>query len=136
MTTSLGLCEGVYCSGLFRENEDLAFDSLGGMESWFNSRLFAHNPKLTLQGCELVLCHSDIAPRNLFVAGRRVSLPPLLGLCRLLSELFESCAQYIEGKDGAFNPLLLNSMNRLPDHEMAQKEPFLWAWRNIQKYSL
>lgn len=30
-----------YRGFLFPETEDLAFDSLGRMEEWFNSRLFA-----------------------------------------------------------------------------------------------
>ena len=39
-----GACRGI----LFPETEDLVFDSLGRMEEWFNSRLFAHNPSLDL----------------------------------------------------------------------------------------
>lgn len=35
-----------------------------------------------------------------------------------------------DGKGGNFNSLLLESA--LPDHEMAQKEAVLCAWRNIQ----
>lgn len=131
------LCGGACRGLLFPDTEDLVFDSLDAMEKWFNSRLFANNPKLTFQGCELVFCHLDIAPRNiLWLEDGSLCLidwasagyyPRLLGFC----------AQWcIEGKDGAFNSLLLNSMNRLPDRETAQKEPFLYAWRNIQKYSL
>ncbi|KAF3399975.1 hypothetical protein F1880_008435 [Penicillium rolfsii] len=37
-----GTCRGL----LFPETKDLVFDSLDEMEKWFNSRLFAHNPKL------------------------------------------------------------------------------------------
>lgn len=47
-----GSLSGGFCRGLlFPEAEDLAFDSLDGIEKWFNCRLFAHNPKLDLQGC-------------------------------------------------------------------------------------
>ncbi|KAJ5586713.1 kinase-like protein [Penicillium hispanicum] len=131
------LCGG-FCRGLlFPDTEDLVFDSLDKMEKWFNSRLFAHNPKLTFQDCDLVLCHLDIAPRNIlwqedgslcFIDWASAGFYP---------RLFEFCAQWIiEGKDGTFNSILLNSMNILPDHEMAQKEPLLCAWRNIQKYPL
>lgn len=61
-----GSLSGGFCRGLlFPETEDLVFDSLDGMEKWFNSRLFAHNLKLTLQGCELVFCHLDICGRKI-----------------------------------------------------------------------
>ncbi|KAJ5253820.1 hypothetical protein N7524_011000 [Penicillium chrysogenum] len=39
-----------------------------------------------------------------------------------------------DGKDGTFNSLLLESVDPLSDHEMAQKEAILCAWGNIQKY--
>lgn len=55
--------------------EELVFNSLGGMEKWFNSRLFAHNLKLTLRGHELVLCHLDIAPLEHLVVRRWVTVP-------------------------------------------------------------
>lgn len=128
-----GVCQGV----LFPENETLAFDSVEGMEKWFNSRLFAHNPKLSLQGCEIVLCHLDIAPRNILWQEDG-------SLCLLdwasagyFPRLFEFCVQWIvDGKDGCFNSVLLSSMNPLSDQEMTQKEPMLYAWRNIQKHPL
>ncbi|KAJ5812927.1 kinase-like protein [Penicillium robsamsonii] len=128
-----GACRGL----LFPETEDLVFDTLDQMEKWFNSRLFAHNPTLTLQGCELVLCHLDIAPRNMLWQEDG-------SLCLLdwasagfYPRLFEFCMQWIfDGKDGSFNSLLLESMNPLSDHEMAQKDAILCAWRNIQKYPL
>lgn len=62
------LCGGFSRGLLFPDTEDIRFDSLDGMDRWFNSRLFAHNPRLSLQGCELVLCYLgtvDTAPRNI-----------------------------------------------------------------------
>ncbi|KIW11717.1 hypothetical protein PV08_11019 [Exophiala spinifera] len=107
------------------------------MEKWFNSRLFEHNPKLSLRNCKLVLCHLDIAPRNLLWQedGSLCLLDwASAGYC---PRLFEFCAQWIiEGKDGSFNSILLNSMNPLSDIELGQKEAILCFWRNIQKYSL
>ena len=136
-STPGSLCGG-FCHGLlFPETEDLAFNSLDGMEKWFNSRLFAHNPKLTLQGCELVLCHLDIAPRNILWQEDGSLCLIDWASAGYYPRLFEFCAQWIiEGKDGTFNSLILESMNPLPDQEIAQKESFLSAWRNIQKYPL
>lgn len=107
------------------------------MEKWFNSRLFEHNPKLNLHGRELVLCHLNIAPRNILWQENGSFCLIDWASAGYYPRLFEFCAQWIiEGKDGHFNSLLLKSMNSLPDQEMAQKEAILCAWRNIQKYPL
>lgn len=133
------LCGGGSCHGLlFPDNEDLVSSSLDAMEKWFNSRLFAHNPKLTLRGCELVLCHLDIAPRNLLWQEDGSLCLVDWASAGYYPRLFEFCAQWIiKGKDGAFNSMLLEYMNvnPLPDHEIAQ-ESLLCAWGNIQKYAL
>ncbi|KAF3391939.1 hypothetical protein DPV78_010612 [Talaromyces pinophilus] len=116
---SRGPCRGL----LFPETEDLMFDNTDEMEKWFNSRLFEHNPKLTLQGCELVLCHLDIAPRNILWQEDGSFCLIDWSSAGYYPRLFEFCAQWvIEGKDGDFNSLLLKSMNPLSHPEMAQKK--------------
>lgn len=128
-----GACHGL----LFPETEELVFDSLDGMEKWFNSRLFAHNPKLTLQDQELVLCHLDIAPRNLLWQDDGSLCLIDWASAGFYPRLFEFCVQWVlDGKDGNFNSLLLQMMNPLSEQEMEQKDPILCAWRNIQKYPL
>ncbi|KAL1881074.1 hypothetical protein Plec18167_003616 [Paecilomyces lecythidis] len=131
------LCRG-FCRGLlFPETEDLIFDSLDDMEKWFNSRLLEHNPKLSLQGCELVLCHLDIAPRNILWQDDGSLCLVDWESAGYYPRLFEFCSQWIiEDKDGSFNRLLLDSMRPLSDQESTQKEAMLCAWRNIQKYPL
>lgn len=56
-----GPCHGL----LWPETQDLTFRSLEKMEAWFNSRLFPGEGKVSFQNCDLVLCHLDIAPRNI-----------------------------------------------------------------------
>lgn len=131
------LCGGFSRGLLFPDTEDLVFDSLDEMEKWFNSRLLAHNPKLTFQDCKLVLCHLDIAPRNILWQEDGSLCLIDWASAGYYPRLFEFCMQWIiEGRDGSFNSLLLNSMDPLPDQEMAQKEPILCAWSNIQKHPL
>lgn len=127
------LCGG-FCRGLlFPETEDLVFDSMNGMEEWFNSRLFAHNPNLTLQGCEFVFCHFDIAPRNILWQEDGSLCLVDWASSGYYPRLFEFCSQWIiEGKYGSFSSLLLSSKKPLSDQGMAQKEVILCAWRNIQ----
>lgn len=131
------LCGG-FCRGLlFPETEDLIFDSLDNMERWFNSRLFEHDPKLSFQGSKLVLCHLDVASRNILW---QEDGPPCIidwASAGYYPRLFEFCAQWvIEGKDGIYNSRLLSSMKPLSNREIAQKDAFLCSWRNIQKYPL
>ena len=47
---------------------------LRDMEIWFNRRLSKQEPKLVLDRCNLVLCHLDIAPRNLLLLQGRFPL--------------------------------------------------------------
>lgn len=136
-TTPGSLCGGPSRGLLFPETEDLVFDSTDGMEKWFNSRLLPHNPKLTLQGRELLLCHLDIAPRNiLWQDGGSFCLIDWAS-AGYYPRLFEFCSQWIiEGKDGGFNSLLLRSVDPLPDQAMAQKEAMIVCLEKYSEYSL
>lgn len=128
---------GVSRGILFDEYRDVNFGSLDGMDEWFNSRLRANNPKLTLKGCELVLCHLDIAPRNVMWLEDGTLCLIDWASAGFYPRLFEFCTQWImQGKDGDFNSKILSLMEPLPDHELAQKDGFLCAWGNIQRYSL
>ncbi|KAJ5919115.1 kinase-like protein [Penicillium verhagenii] len=100
-----GSLYGSTCRGLlFPETEDVVFDSLDGMEKWFNTRLFPHNPKLTLRDSELVLCHLDIAPRNLLWQEDGSLCLIDWASAGFYPRLFEFCMQWIfDGKDGNFN---------------------------------
>lgn len=122
---------------LVPDTEDFAFNSLEAMEKWFNSRLFPHEPKMSLKGYELVLCHLDIAPRN--TPWREDGCICLVDWASadFYPRLFEFCTQWIiQGKEDKFNKLILDSMESLLEHELAQAEPVLRAWRNFQKYYL
>lgn len=131
------LCGGICRGLLFPDTEDLQFDTLDEMEKWFNSRLFPHDPKLTIRGFELVLCHLDIAPRNILWQDDGSFYLIDWASAGYYPRLFQFCAQWvIEGKDGKFNSLLLNSMEPLSQEEVEQKEAILRAWSNIQKSPL
>lgn len=130
------LSGGSPCGLLFSETE-ITFSSIEVMEEWFNSRLSAQDPKISLQGCELVLCHLDIAPRNILWQEDGSLCLVDWASAGYYPRIFEFCAQWIiEGKEGKFNKLLLDSMESLSDRELAQKVSILRAWRNSQKYSL
>ncbi|KAK2799004.1 hypothetical protein FQN50_008631 [Emmonsiellopsis sp. PD_5] len=126
------------CSGLlWPDTEDLTFENREKMEAWFNSRLFPGQGTTSFRNCDLVLCHLDIAPRNIIWQPDGTICLVDWESAGFYPRLFEFWAQWnIEGKDGAFNTLLLKSMKPLPDHESVQKWPICRVWYNTQKYAL
>jgi Phosphotransferase enzyme family len=107
------------------------------MEMWFNSRLLPLDPSLSFQGCELVLCHLEIAPRNiLWTPGDVICLLDWAS-AGYYSRIFEFCAKsIILAKEGKSSQLVLNSMASLSVRESAQAESVLRAWGIFQKYYL
>jgi Ser/Thr protein kinase RdoA (MazF antagonist) len=112
-----------YCRGLlFPDMEDLQFDNVDDLESWFNTRIRRDDCTIHLRECELILCHLDVAPCNIF--WQRDGSICLLNWASAgyYPRLFEFASQWIiEGLDHNFNRLLLEAMDPLPDHEMCQK---------------
>ncbi|KAH8674407.1 kinase-like domain-containing protein [Tricladium varicosporioides] len=59
---------GVSCGILWSEHSEEPFlHTVKDMENWFNMRLKKQDPKLIFGTSELVLCHLDIAPRNILL---------------------------------------------------------------------
>lgn len=126
------------CAGLLWPDaeEPSTFESKQEMETWFNNRLFPGEGSMTFEHSDLVLCHLDIAPRNII-------WKPDGEICLLDWEsagfyprLFEFWPLWNLGeKEGVFNGMLLNSMRPLPEYESNQKWPICRVWYNTQKYS-
>ncbi|CAG8050980.1 unnamed protein product [Penicillium olsonii] len=128
-----GPCRGI----LFPETEDLLFDNLDHMERWFNSRLLPSDPNISFQGCDLVFCHLDLAPRNILLQKDGTICLVDWASAGYYPRLFEFSAQWIfEGRNDSFNPPLMDLVIPLSAIEMASKDSFLRAWRNIQRYAL
>ena len=130
------LASGIPRGILWPENEDLSLKTVQDVERHFNSRL-CDDKKLDLTGHPLVLCHLDIAPRNI--------IWPDNGSLYLLDwesagfypRFFEVCSQRINlGKNGDFQRLLLESIGRLTEEEDAQADLILRAFSNGQKFYL
>lgn len=129
---------GPPCGLLFFPDEgEVPFTDVKDLEQWWNSRLLPGESAAKLQGLELVLCHLDVAPRN--VLWREGEAPCLIDWASAgyYPRAFEFCAQLIvEGKDGRFNRLLLDAMTKLECVESEQIAPVLQAWSNMQRYRL
>jgi hypothetical protein len=134
----LGTLGGGPCGGvIFPDTEEYTFQSIEEMQNFFNKRLFPHNPKLDLEGSQLVLCHMDVAPRNMIFRDDG-------SICFIdwaWAGFYPRCLEYanlkfIEGRDGRFTTLLLEAMTTLPEHEEAQCVAFIIARGNSMRYHL
>ncbi|MCJ1345566.1 hypothetical protein MMC31_003773 [Peltigera leucophlebia] len=127
---------GPPCGLLFFPDEgEVPFTDVKDLEQWWNCRLLFKESAAKLQGLEQVLCHLDVAPRN--VLWKDDEAPCLLDWASAgyYPRVFEFCAQLIvEGKDARFNRLLLDAMTKLECVESEQIAPVLQAWSNMQRY--
>lgn len=124
---------------LWPETNDLIINSVSDIEDWFNSRLFPAQGlgQITLQHCELVLCHLDICPRNIIWQDDGTVYFLDWASAGFYPRLLEFVSQWIvEGKDEAFHTMLLQAMAPLSEVDMEQKAPICQALYNNQKYSL
>ena len=122
---------------LWPDDQEIYLKSMDEIERFFNSRLRKGSPNLALEQNHAVLCHLDIAPRNILWLEDGT-------LCLLDWECagyyprcFEICVQRIvSGKDGAFNEILLGDIPDLTQEEEAQVRLMMEAFSNSQKYHL
>lgn len=123
-------------SSFHEKGKSLSWTSRELEQSW-NRRLLSGEPTAKLQGLELVLCHLDVAPRNILWREGQASCLIDWASAGFYPRLFEFCAQLIvEGKDRRFNRLLLDAMTDLERIEAKQLAPVLQAWSNTQRYHL
>ncbi len=132
------LHHGPPCGLIFFPDEgDVPFTNAKDLEQWWNCRLLPGESATKLQGLELVLCHLDVAPRNILWKDGEVPCLVDWASAGYYPRVFEFCTQLIvEGKDGRFNRLLLEAMTKLECVESEQIGPVLQAWSNMQRYRL
>lgn len=122
-----GICRGLIWH---EDEEEVRFDDIAQMEAWFNSRLFPGQSKVSFKGCDLVLCHLDVAPRNIiWEPDGRICLVDwrTAGFFPRVCEFWSHWT--ILAKEGKLSTILQESMRPLPEHENAQ------YWPMCQVYS-
>ncbi|KAL9127499.1 MAG: hypothetical protein Q9175_007718 [Cornicularia normoerica] len=124
--------------GLFwPENEDLSFKNITDVERYFNSRLAKGGPQLDFGQCSVVLCHLDVAPRNILWQEDGTIFLLDWESAGFYPRVLEVCAQrIILGKDGDFNRILLDHMADLTEEEEVQAKLIMQAYSNGQRYHL
>ena len=128
-----GIPRGLY----WPENEELSFKSMSDLERYFNSRLSKSGPQLDLSKCSAVLCHLDVAPRNILRQEDD-------SICLLDWEYAGFYPRVLEvvmqrvffGRDNNFNKILLEYTADLTEEEEAQAELIMRAYSNNQRYHL
>lgn len=118
-------------------DEGLEVSSVDKMEEWFNSRLFTHQSSgrgIHFRDCNLVLCHRDLAPRNMIwqMDGSVFLLDWLTAGFYPIS--FEICTQRF-GNDIAFNQKVEEIISSYTKVDERQLEMICRVWGNIQKYT-
>ena len=134
-TLSRGPCSGI----LFPDCDEFTFTTTQAMEDFFNRRLFPHNPpKINLKGVELVLCHLDIAPRNILWKEDGSICFLDWASAGFYPRCFESAAQkYLLGFEKNFNQMLIDAiMPPLSEDEEAVALGVMVARGNSEKYTL
>ena len=122
---------------LWPENEDLSFKNVLDVEKYFNSRLRLGGARLVFGQCSVVLCHLDIAPRNILWQEDGSICLLDWEYAGFYPRILEICVQLIIfGRDGDFNRILLQHMPRMTEEEERQAKLIMQAYHNGQRYHL
>lgn len=118
---------------LFGDTHNPTFESVEGMETWFNVRLLDPNVKISFAGMDLIFCHLDLFPRNiLWLDGQ----PPCVldwGTAGYYPRIFERCSQLITQAPEENQVILSQSLSQF---ESVQVDLVLKAWWNNVRYCL
>lgn len=126
------LQRGVSHGLLWEENGKPTFESIQQMERWLNFRLpKVESNKLDLGKYPLVLCHLDLAPRNiLWLKDGSVCLLDWAS-AGFYPRFFEVCLlKIMENTHGAYEATLIERMEPLTDNEEIQLSLLLRSFYN------
>ncbi|TVY90081.1 hypothetical protein LAWI1_G007131 [Lachnellula willkommii] len=115
------LQRGISHGLLWEENGKPAFQTVQQMEGWLNFRLPKVGAKLSLQEYPLVLCHLDLAPRNIiWLPDGSVCLVDWAS-AGFYPRFFEFCLlKIMECSHGNYELTLIDRMEKLSEDEQTQ----------------
>lgn len=116
---------------LFGESDHPTFETIEEIERWFNLRHLVPGANLSLQGCELVLCHLDLFPRNILWFSDQ---PPCVldwPSAGYYPRIFEACSQIIRTR---LEKGVLEIP--IPQCDTERVSLILKAWGNAQRFHL
>lgn len=128
------LCGGPSVGLLWPDTNDLTISNVQQVEEWFNSRLFPGDGQVHFDASPLVLCHLDIAPRNIiWLDDGRVCLLDWASAGfypRLLEFASLSYQEY------HFSQTLLKAVGFGSDRDKEEQQRICRALYNNERYSL
>ena len=131
---------GGYSHGVLWESEDVMFQNLSDMEDFWNSRLIPAKDgtaRVSFEGLRLVLCHLDIAPRNILLLDDGSFCLLDWESAGFYPRFFEFCAQsFLDHHDEEFSRRFLESMEQLTEAEEEQRRFVSIACGNSLRYNL
>ncbi|KAK2763307.1 hypothetical protein FQN54_009943 [Arachnomyces sp. PD_36] len=119
---------------------DPVFDDVQAMEDFYNKRLFPRNGvklDLNLKGVELVLCHLDIAPRNIIWRDDdSICLIDWVSAGFYPRSFEFATRRYLLGSEGDFDQMLLDAIKPpLSEEERVQSLAVVIARGNAERYT-
>ena len=128
------LCGGPSIGLLWPDTNDLTISNVQQVEEWFNSRLFPGDGKVHFDISQLVLCHLDIAPRNIIWLDDG-------GVCLLdwasagfYPRPLEFASLFFQEYD--FSEMLLNAISFGSERDKEEQQKICQALYNNERYSL
>lgn len=132
-TLSRGPSSGI----IFAESHEQIFDSAEHLEAFLHKRLLPHHDKPSFKDSTLILCHLDIAPRNIIWKDDGSICLLDWATAGFYPRSFEFAAQgYSQCGDEDFNRLMELYMEPLSELERAQCQAVMIARFNCEKYNL
>jgi len=105
------------------------------LEHWFNRRLKHESLSLSFKKCTFVLCHLDIAPRNILWSEEDFLCIVDWASAGFYPRIFEWCLLDIfQGKDGDFQRLVKETMEPLANWEQESSQLIEKAWGNSIRF--
>ncbi|KAK2753148.1 hypothetical protein FQN54_007974 [Arachnomyces sp. PD_36] len=131
-TLSRGPCNGI----LFADRDEFTFDTVQALEDFINRRVL-NKPKVNMKGVDLVLCHLDIAPRNILWREDGSICFLDWASAGFYPRCFEFTAQhYLLGFEKNFNQMLMDTIRPpLAKEEEAQSFGVMTARGNSERYT-
>ena len=113
------------------------YGSTERLEHWFNRRIKHNGLSLSFQECGFVLCHLDIAPRNIvWLHGDSLCIFDWAS-AGYYSRIFEWCLlDMFHGRDSLFQGLVKKTMGPLTGWENENRQLIEKAWANSIQYHL
>ncbi|PGH37113.1 hypothetical protein GX50_00096 [[Emmonsia] crescens] len=118
---------------LWPDTNDLTIKSIKEVEEWFNSRLFPGQGEVRFKPSPFVLCHLDIAPRNIiWLHSERICLLDWAS-AGFYPRLLEFASQHYQ--EDHFSAKLLNTMGHISEYDAEQQRRIFTALYNTERYS-